>query len=247
MKIVQAIHAFPPYSRAGSENYVEALAAALSRRHEVTVFHRIAAPDRPEYELTRGTHGLVPVVRMNRSFSDLQHFEQTYRSRPAAEAFASFLESAKPDVVHFHHLTCLSTTCVSEVKRRGIPIVCTLHDFWILCPRSQLIRRDQSLCDSNTDADCVNCMSDQLCVSARFRRARSRWRQLERFGRVLAPALRRLARRITQARPRPGLAYPTVDQPFCQSRRHPQFPAEHGHRFRSPRGQKPPHRRHRVA
>jgi hypothetical protein len=45
MRILQVIHAFPPYSEAGSENYTRALAQALCRLgHEVAVFHRVADP-----------------------------------------------------------------------------------------------------------------------------------------------------------------------------------------------------------
>jgi glycosyltransferase involved in cell wall biosynthesis len=198
MKIALVIHAFPPSSRAGSENYVEALASELKRRHEVVVFHRVAEPERPEYEVREGYSGEIPVVTLNRCFSDLDDFSGTYRSDEAAAAFASFLDREAPDVVHFHHLTCLSTTAVSEVKRRGIRVILTLHDFWILCPRSQLVRRDQSLCERHTATDCVNCMAGQLRIQGGFARARSLWERSKKLGRLRLPD--RLARSLT-ARP----------------------------------------------
>ena len=195
MKIAQVIHAFPPSSRAGSENYVEALASELKRQHEVVVFHRVADPERPEYEVREGYSGEIPVVMLNRCFSDLEDFSGTYRSDEAAAAFASFLDREAPDVVHFHHLTCLSTTAVREAKQRGIPVVLTLHDFWILCPRSQLVRRDQSLCEQHTSADCVNCMAGQLRIRGGFDRARSLWQRSEKLGRLPGWLGRRLGAR----------------------------------------------------
>jgi glycosyltransferase involved in cell wall biosynthesis len=165
MKIAHVIHAFPPFSRAGSENYCYTLAAEEARRHEVSVFHRIADPERPEYEVTEDRVGSLPVVRTNRTFRDVQSFDGTYRSEPVAAAFGKFLDRVRPDLIHFHHVTCLSTTCVHEAKARGISIVYTLHDFWLLCPRGQLLRRDLSLCETHTDADCVRCMAYQLRLS----------------------------------------------------------------------------------
>jgi glycosyltransferase involved in cell wall biosynthesis len=200
VKIVQVIHAFPPYSRAGSENYLEALAIELKRRHELTVFHRIADPELSEYEITEGYSGGIPVVKLNRCFSDLDDFSGTYRSEAASAAFAAFLDREAPDVVHFHHLTCLSTTSVSEAKQRGIPVVCTLHDFWILCPRSQLVRRDQSLCERHTSTDCVNCMAGQLRIRGGYARARSLWKRSQKLTRLRLPMPRRLLGKLA-ARP----------------------------------------------
>ena len=164
MRIVHVIHTFPPFSRAGSENYCEALAKRQATGHEVAVFHRVSDGERPEYEVTEDRVGDLPVARLNRTFGDAVGFEDTYLSEPAAAAFGEYLDRFQPDVVHFHHVTCLSTTCVHEAKRRGITVVYTLHDFWLLCPRGQLLRRDLSLCDRHTDADCVRCMAYQLPI-----------------------------------------------------------------------------------
>lgn len=173
MKIAHVIHTFPPFSRAGSENYCFTLASYEAQQHDVCVFHRIADPERPEYEVTEDRVGPLPVVRINRTFRDMQSFEETYRSEPVATAFGKFLDRVRPDVVHFHHVTCLSTTCVHEAKARGIAVVYTLHDFWLLCPRGQLLRRDLSLCETHTDADCVRCMAYQLRMSGGQARVRA--------------------------------------------------------------------------
>jgi glycosyltransferase involved in cell wall biosynthesis len=187
MKIAHVIHAFPPFSRAGSENYVEALAREQLRRHEVVVFHRVADPARPEYEVSEGRAGEIPVVRVNRTFRDLKSFRDTYRSDPVAAAFGAFLERSRPDAVHFHHTTCLSTTCVHEAHRREIPVVYTLHDFWLLCPRGQLVRRDLSLCERHTDADCVRCMAWQLRVRGGHARVRALFGRASRLARLRLP------------------------------------------------------------
>lgn len=188
------IHAFPPASRAGSENYAEALAREQLRRHEVAVFHRVADPARPEYEVSEGRAGDIPVVRVNRTFRDMTSFRDTYRSDAVAASFGAFLDRFRPDAVHFHHTTCLSTTCVHEAKRRGIRVVYTLHDFWLLCPRGQLVRRDLSLCERHTDADCVRCMAWQLRVRGGHARVRALLARASRLARLRLP--RELYRRF---------------------------------------------------
>jgi glycosyltransferase involved in cell wall biosynthesis len=188
VKIVHVIHTFPPFSRAGSENYVDVLAREQAQRHEVAIFHRVEQTDRPEYELSDDLQGGLPVTRVNRTFRDVGDFADTYRSDAVAAAFGSFLDRLEPDVVHFHHVTCLSTTCVHEAHRRGIPVVFTLHDFWLLCPRGQLLRRDLSLCESHTDADCVRCMAHQLRVRGGHPRVDALWRRAEWIAQLPLPA-----------------------------------------------------------
>jgi glycosyltransferase involved in cell wall biosynthesis len=194
VRIAHVIHAFPPFSRAGSENYVEALARAQVGRHEVVVFHRTADGTRPEYEVTEGAYDGIAVVRVNRTFRDLDGFEGTYASEPVAAAFGAFLDREKPELVHFHHTTCLSTTCVGEAARRGIAVIYTLHDFWLLCPRGQLLRRDLSLCTRHQDTDCVRCMAYELPIEGGHERVRELDRRAARLARLPLP--RELYRRL---------------------------------------------------
>lgn len=199
MRIAHVIHAFPPFSRAGAENYAEALAWEQGRRHEVCVFHRISDPTRPEYEVRTASHREIPVVQVNHTFRDLKDFEGTYVNPAVSRAFGVFLDGFRPDVVHFHHVTCLSTTCVQEAADRGIPVVYTLHDFWLLCPRGQLLRRDEalSLCRSHTDTDCVRCMAWQLRIGGGHVRVKKLAHRARRLADLRLPSslYRRLASR----------------------------------------------------
>jgi len=195
LKIAHVIHAFPPDSWAGSENYAAALAREQQRGgDEVVVFHRVSDPQRAEYETSSGEAAGVPVVRLNRTFADATGFRHTYRNDRVAERFGAFLERERPELVHFHHVTCLSTSCVHEARRRRIPVVYTLHDFWLLCPRGQLLRRDLSLCDRHTRADCVRCMAYQVQIRGGHAQARQLLARAERLTGLRVP--RGLARRL---------------------------------------------------
>jgi glycosyltransferase involved in cell wall biosynthesis len=229
LKIVHALHAFPPFSRAGSENYVEVLAQTQRRRNEVIVFHRIADPERAEYAVEEGVHEGIPVVRINRTFRDLSDFRDSYRSDAVAQRFGEFLDRVRPDVVHFHHVTCLSTTCVHEAHRRGIGVVFTLHDFWTICPRGQRLRRDLSLCDRHEDGDCVRCMAYQLPIVGGAERIVQLDERARRWETRLLPAsLRRsLARR-------PFASEREAMQRIRDRNTHMRDMFEHVHRFVSP-------------
>ena len=90
-----------------------------------------------------------------------------YRHTAVDEAFAVLLSEIQPDIVHIGHLNHLSTSLVLVARNRGIPIVFTLHDYWLMCPRGQFIQmypQDPSdtwaVCDGQDDRKCaVHCYS----------------------------------------------------------------------------------------
>jgi glycosyltransferase involved in cell wall biosynthesis len=194
MRVLHALNSFPPISRAGSENYVEALALEQRRRHEVSVLYRVADLDRPEYEGRSDVWRGLPVHTVNRTFRDLADFRETLASEPLANAVRARLEDWRPDIVHFHHISCLSTISIEAARSLGIPVVFTLLNYWLSCPRGQRMRRDQSLCTKPSDAECVNCMAAQLRIRRGHPRTVELWQRTTRFRG--ARFARRLDRRL---------------------------------------------------
>ena len=64
-------------------------------------------------------------------------------SWPSDHLVNALVEHA-PDVVHTHNLTGIGTGIWEAARRRRIPVVHTLHDYHLLCPRTTLMRRDGS-------------------------------------------------------------------------------------------------------
>jgi glycosyltransferase involved in cell wall biosynthesis len=163
--VLQVVHGFPPAQRAGGEIYAEALAQGLRERgQKVSVFHRAADPALPEYDVWRGDVGGLPVIRVNNTFRECASFEGTYRNEAMEAVFARALEELRPDVVHFHHLTTLSTGLVAQARSRGIRTVFTLHDYWLICQRGQFLKRDLGVCAGQDDGACVRCLGGQLAL-----------------------------------------------------------------------------------
>ncbi|MHB0857727.1 MAG: glycosyltransferase family 4 protein [Anaerolineae bacterium] len=147
MKVLQVIHSFMPESQAGSEVYTYLLAKALQERHEVAVYYRVTDVAQPEHALQRGTYQGIPVYRMVNNFSWSRSADFDYFDPGQETAFQQVLDEFRPDVVHFQHLGAgLSTSLPSLVRRRGIPTLLHLHDYWCLCPKSHLIAADGSPC-----------------------------------------------------------------------------------------------------
>jgi glycosyltransferase involved in cell wall biosynthesis len=163
MKILQIIHTYPPYSAAGSEVYTYNLSRELSKRHKMIIFHRINELQRKDYEVYRNYLDGTEIYKINNTFRSYDSFEMTYKNDRIGNIFSEIVDKVKPDIAHIQHLLYLSTTIVDELKKRNIPIIFTLHDYWLFCPQGQLLKKDLSICN-NDYSGCFNCIQHQLCI-----------------------------------------------------------------------------------
>lgn len=178
MKIVQVIHGYPMRYNAGSEVYTQTLSHGLvARGHEVHVFTREEDSFGPDFRVRHEADHDDPRVRLH--VVNIPRSRDRYRHVAVDQRFAELLERVEPDVVHVGHLNHLSTSLLREPAARGIPIVFTLHDYWLMCPRGQLIQTDPAdpdelwaLCDGQDDRKCA-----RHCYSRYFSGAPEEWAQ----------------------------------------------------------------------
>ena len=142
MKVLLVIHGYPMRYNAGSEVYTQSLAHALAARHEVQVFTRDEDPFRPDHacadEVDRDDGRVrLRVVNAPRS-------RDRYRHEGIERRFEELVGEFRPDVVHIGHLNHLSTSIVDVAARLRIPVVFTLHDYWLMCPRGQFMQMHPS-------------------------------------------------------------------------------------------------------
>ena len=194
MRILFVVHGFPPEATGGTEIYASGLAQALWRRgHEVIVLAREARTDEPEYRVHRDRAGEVAVLRVNHTFRDATSFEHTYRNAKIDAIAGALLDEERPDLVHVHHLTCLSTGITGECVARGIPFVLTLNDYWLLCHRGQLLDLDLARCPGPQPDRCAACAGLSASGQPAVHLAARGLRAIERHvPKVLADAQRRL-------------------------------------------------------
>jgi len=161
MRVLFVSASYLPESVGGVELHVQGLARALREAgHEPFVFARTGRPDVPHLQTVRDEVEGVPVVRLANTFEDATTLEALYAHEGIADAFEGVLDELRPDVVHVHHLTCLSTRILDRLRARGVPTVMTLHDFWMGCPRGQRITAGLQTCPEIRLEKCVPCLRE---------------------------------------------------------------------------------------
>ena len=95
---------------------------------------------------------------------DYDYWWHKTSSPKAIEALIDFLESIKPDVVHFHHFFTYGADVIT-LTRRVLPhalIVFTFHEFMSICAADgQMVRRtDRSLCTHASQVRCHQCFPE---------------------------------------------------------------------------------------
>jgi glycosyltransferase involved in cell wall biosynthesis len=164
MKILQIVHGFPPSNIAGTEIYTYNLSQELSKRHKIFIFYRINNLEMDEYTINQINFDNFTVFGVNNTFRLYASFPMTYRNNIIGKKISLVLEKVKPDIVHIQHLLYLGGEIIKEIKKRNIPIIFTLHDYWLLCPQGQLLDSNFKPCDNKNYSKCVGCISYQLSI-----------------------------------------------------------------------------------
>jgi glycosyltransferase involved in cell wall biosynthesis len=128
----------------GAEKYVGELAAGLRRAGD-TVDLLSAFPSRNgSAESSTTLHSTDwrddPLRRIRNHLGDVI-------SHPTARLHDA-ISASRPDVVHTNNLPGVTTAIWEACRRLGVPVVHTLHDYYLLCPRVTLQRRDGQPCCS---------------------------------------------------------------------------------------------------
>lgn len=159
MRILLASHRFPPRHRAGVEVYSDAVARGLRRAGEdVAVVTTDDGPGR-RGRIREGVADGLPVFTVVHPRA-VREPEDTLGDPAGRAAFVAVLDRFRPDVVHFQHLMYLGIDLPAVARARGIPVVLTLHEYWLLCARGgQFLRADGVRCESAEPGTCARCLS----------------------------------------------------------------------------------------
>lgn len=160
MKILKVIHGYPMRYNAGSEVYSQTLCHGLADRHDVDVFTREEDAFGPDFRVREERDPDDPRVRVY--LVNNPRLKDRYRASGVDQRFAEVLERARPDLVHVGHLNHLSTSLLREAAIKEIPLVYTLHDYWLMCPRGQFMQMFPedpgnlwAACDGQEDRKCA--------------------------------------------------------------------------------------------
>lgn len=81
-----------------------------------------------------------------------------------AEVFRNVLAAFRIDLVHVHHVKKLSMDIYFEAQRQGIPVITTLHDFYMICPPINQVDADNKICTKQETPDCSLCLKEKCGI-----------------------------------------------------------------------------------
>ncbi|NRA96775.1 MAG: glycosyltransferase [Planctomycetes bacterium] len=159
LKILMVVHQYVPRHVAGTEVYTHNLASALSKRHDVLVLAAESDYDKDRFAEQRIRVDGVAVHQVTHNYK-WSSFRDTYDCPEADAIFRRILREEAPDVVHIQHLHYFSANFVTIARSRGIPVVYTLHDYMLMCPRDGTLRReDGEICQVPVPSKCRDCIA----------------------------------------------------------------------------------------
>lgn len=137
---------YPPDTLGGTEAYVESLAEEL-----VAIGFEVAigAPHNGDGE-RRYEHRGVSVYRWPAGRFDTRAKARGDLPPEHLDAFAAWLRSQSPDLVHIHSLTsALNWHHLTAIRALGLPVVMTIHMPTVHCPKGTLRLFEQRSCDGH--------------------------------------------------------------------------------------------------
>lgn len=157
-----ATHHFPPRHTGGVE-WITLHAARWLQSHGADV--EIVCVE----EILPGTSGEVLVrvddemgMRVHRlsipSPFGMANFRQSYWNERIRAWFSGLLENNRPDLIHLHSGYLLTVSPLAAAQQLGIPTVISLHDYWTVCPRIQLLHPDGTRCAGPSPERCAWCL-----------------------------------------------------------------------------------------
>ena len=164
MKILYVVHDFFPHFYGGTERYVLNLSKQMQRMgHAVTVLTyglmepiENFIPD-PSGMLTHHyVYEGIPVLSIrHRTIPIYSGYLLEYRE--VVQLIERVLTRERFDIMHIAHPMRIGS-CYEAAKAANMPVVLTLTDFWLLCPRGRFFKPDYSLCNSPEGGQ--KCISD---------------------------------------------------------------------------------------
>ncbi len=132
------------YLRGGAERcFLDLMALLAAHGHEVIPFCMTDERNRPTpYASHFISHINFPErLRQGGSWRDKWTvLERVVYSREARDRLAALIAETKPDIAHVHGIAHeMSPSVLPVLRRAGIPVVQTLHDYKLLCPNTSFV------------------------------------------------------------------------------------------------------------
>lgn len=165
MKILIAVHHFPPSFTGGAEWRACRTAAALRERgHDVHVIcvERIDTGPDSGVAWKDTLYQGIPIRRISYNLlaaPDPARWE--YDNPWIGEHLRGLLKEHRPDIFHLIGGYLLGADVIWDACEAGLPVVVTLTDYWFICPRINLLRSNGQVCMDAMPCECVRCLAEE--------------------------------------------------------------------------------------
>ena len=151
------------YPRGGSESYMLYLGEYLKKQgHEIEYFGMY-----DEHNTVGNSAGLY-TQNMDFHSEGLGRFLYPFKiiySFEAKKKIMQVIDNFKPDIVHMNNINFqLTPSIIYGIKKKGIPVVQTVHDYQMICPNHLLYNFDKNVpCEKCTGGSHINCIKNK-CI-----------------------------------------------------------------------------------
>ena len=161
MRILIAVHTYPPGGVGGAEQRAERTARALQRLgHDVRVLSVHWSATRETTDVAADVHRQIPVRRVWLAGTP-GPFADSYDHPAVAAAAEALLREWRPDIVHQYSGYLTTAAIIRVAAAAQVPVVVSLTDYWWFCSRITLIRTTGELCDGPTLSGCALCHAQE--------------------------------------------------------------------------------------
>lgn len=175
MKILLVNSLYHPQEIGGAERAVRLLAEGLVGRGFAVTVACLSPSGRNERDVVGGVQVVrLPLANVYWPFSGREtpvgglrrafwHVVDGYNTAMGTR-LGRILDETRPDLVHLNNLAGFSVAALAAAKRRGLPVVQTVHDYYYTCPRTSMFRGG-----ANCARQCGSC---RALATPRMRMAR---------------------------------------------------------------------------
>jgi glycosyltransferase involved in cell wall biosynthesis/GT2 family glycosyltransferase len=159
LRVLHVVHGWPPWNHAGTELYAAWLVRHQAAYRQVTVYSRIADAARSRGDALELLDQGARVRLMVHNFTERNPFTRNaLHDGLLAADFARLLDEERPELIHVHHLAGHAATLLAAARRRRLPVLYQLQDWWTPCARANLFDVRRQLCSGPGIGKCSACL-----------------------------------------------------------------------------------------
>ncbi len=161
---------FAPHSYGGATIVAEEVSVELAKNHNfmITAISTICRDDIAPYTVLKVERYGIANYLIN--LPKARNYTEVYNNPQVDEIVARLIDALSPDLVHLHCIQDLGAGIIGSAKRRDLPVVLSIHDFWWICERQFMIKPSGAYCAQSPIKfeNCKGCVTNITNARTRF-------------------------------------------------------------------------------